>query len=199
MQFWHLIMQQASEAGSYLGLPLFVPRSKIHACHNIQEKISYRLAGWKARSLSQAGRTVLLQSVISAIPSYYMSVFMLPKRMNRGIDIRMKNFFWGFDGDSAQFHQNPGRVFVGLNLVVDWGCEKWKMQTVGKLGWEMASGKDCFWVRALTAKYCKGAHFLHVNTSQGESWICQSVMQTRDLVHAGFSWQIRDGKDQYML
>lgn len=72
-------IQAVDDPGPYLGLPLGLPRSKIQFCKDLEEQISSRLQGWKAHSLSQAGRTVLLQSVASAIPSYYMSVFLLPK------------------------------------------------------------------------------------------------------------------------
>lgn len=99
-----LCLQPAREAGNYLGLPLSIPRSKRKACKDIQEKVSNRLVGWKARSLSQVGWTVLIQSVATAIPSYYMSVFILPKTISRDIDRHIKNFWWGFDGASRRFH-----------------------------------------------------------------------------------------------
>ena len=38
----------------------------------IVEKVMSKLAGWKAKYLSFAGRTVLIKSVISAIPNYVM-------------------------------------------------------------------------------------------------------------------------------
>lgn len=65
---------------------------------------------------------------------------------------------------------------------------------VAKLGWNLARGKDCLWVLALQAKYCRGARFLNVTATQGASWIWRSIMQTRDLVIAGFSWGGRDGR-----
>lgn len=54
----------------YLGLPLLLPRSGKKAFADLKEKISGRLRGWKARALSQAGRTVLLKSVAAAMPLY---------------------------------------------------------------------------------------------------------------------------------
>lgn len=76
-QISHILrLQPATETGEYLGAPLYIPRSKNIACREVQEKVAKRLAGWKARALSQAERTVLLQSVAQAIPSYLMSVFL---------------------------------------------------------------------------------------------------------------------------
>lgn len=75
-----LRLQQEQMGGKYLGLPLCIPRSRRHACKELQAKVEGRVAGWKTKALSQAGRTVLLiQTVASALPSYYMAVFLLPK------------------------------------------------------------------------------------------------------------------------
>lgn len=73
---------------------------------------------WKARTLSQARRTVLIQSVASAIPSYYMSVFCLPKRVCGHIDMKIKNFWWGFTDEHRHFHPKAWREFVNQNLQV---------------------------------------------------------------------------------
>lgn len=101
----HLLqIQPASGSGKYLRLPLEIPRSRRQACQEIAEKMDRRLAGWMARSLSQAGRTVPLQSVAMALPSYYMSVYLLPKQFCRSLDTKMKNFWWGFDGLSRRYH-----------------------------------------------------------------------------------------------
>lgn len=68
----HLLqIQPASGEGKYLGLPLEVPRSKLQACKDLQDRLDRHLAGWKARLLSQAGSTTLIQSVAMALPSCY--------------------------------------------------------------------------------------------------------------------------------
>lgn len=110
-------IQTASVVGTYLG----VPRSKSQACNDIRESINRCLAGWKARSLSQAGRTIL-QSVAMALPSYYMYVFLLPKQVCRRLDTKIKNFWWGFDGTVRRLHPKSwasickSKLCVGLGL-----------------------------------------------------------------------------------
>lgn len=120
-----LRLQQEQIGGKYLGLPLCIPRSRRHACKQRQAKVEGRVAGWKAKALSQAGRTVLLiQTVASALPSYYMAVFLLPKEVLRSIDTTLKNFWWGFTDNQKQ-HYHP----KAWNTI----CVPKEM---GGLGWE---------------------------------------------------------------
>lgn len=64
-------------SGNYLGLPSLVGRNKRDILGFIKNKIINRVQGWEHRFLSKAGREVILKSVIHAIPSYTMSVFLL--------------------------------------------------------------------------------------------------------------------------
>ncbi|KAB1222425.1 hypothetical protein CJ030_MR2G028753 [Morella rubra] len=76
----------ASTLGTYLGLPTCLPRSKSRAFAEIKDEVQRKVASWKAKTLSQAGRTILIQSVVTALPSYFMSVFLLPKGLCHSID-----------------------------------------------------------------------------------------------------------------
>nr|CAD1822962.1 unnamed protein product [Ananas comosus var. bracteatus] len=78
---------------TYLGLPLTPkPLSKSEYLPLI-EKIDKRLAGWKEKSLSKGGRLVLLNSVISTIPTYLSSVFQLPIWVQKAIDKTRRGLF----------------------------------------------------------------------------------------------------------
>lgn len=70
----------------YLGLPLSDRRLPRTAYLNLLTKLSKRLAGWAARFLSIAGRLVLLNSIMSLLPIYYMSVLKLPQWVLDEID-----------------------------------------------------------------------------------------------------------------
>ena len=58
---------------------LLVGEKKKHNFVYIKERIWKKLQGWKEKLLSQAGREVLIKSIIQAIPTYSMSCFKLPK------------------------------------------------------------------------------------------------------------------------
>jgi hypothetical protein len=76
----------------YLGLLILFGNSKHSAFLNIIDKVKTKVDGWRAKSLSQAGRLVLIKSVVAAIPSYAMSTFLLPNSICSQLDKVFKNF-----------------------------------------------------------------------------------------------------------
>lgn len=58
----------------------------------LQEKVAFWLASWKENLLSPTEKEVLMKSVVSAIPSYAMSSFLLPKAISNFIDKQQRAF-----------------------------------------------------------------------------------------------------------
>ncbi|XP_024626681.1 uncharacterized protein [Medicago truncatula] len=76
----------------YLGLPIGGDPRKIQFWYPLVERIRSRLSGWKYKNLSLGGRLVLLKSVLSSIPVYYLSFFKAPSE-NGGLGVkRLKEF-----------------------------------------------------------------------------------------------------------
>ena len=50
------------------------------------------------RSLSNAGKEILLKIVVQAIPMYVMSVFLLPSTLCIEVERMMNAFWWGNSG-----------------------------------------------------------------------------------------------------
>jgi hypothetical protein len=80
----------------YLGLPIPMGNSKRGAFQFILNKVLGRIDGWRAKTLSQANKLVLLKSVAATIPSYAMSSFLFPTNLCSILDRSFKNFWWGF-------------------------------------------------------------------------------------------------------
>jgi hypothetical protein len=77
----------------HLGLPILFGNSKKEAFQSIIDKVANKVEGWRAKTLSQAGRLTLIKSVVAAIPSYAMSTFLLPLSICRKLDRIFKNFW----------------------------------------------------------------------------------------------------------
>ena len=75
----------------YLGLPLHVGRTKRADEQILIDKIGARLPGWKGRLLTRAGRLTLINSVLTSIPVYHMTIFPLSKWAIKRIDRLRRN------------------------------------------------------------------------------------------------------------
>ena len=54
-----------------------------------------KLSGWKRLYLSKGGRLTLLKSTLSSLPTYYLSLFTVPKAMAMRLERIQRNFLWG--------------------------------------------------------------------------------------------------------
>ena len=77
----------------YLGCPIINEKVTKETFSYIIQKSKSQLAKWKANTLSQEGRTVLIKSNLSAQPIYQMQSFYLPKNITEELDRINKNFF----------------------------------------------------------------------------------------------------------
>lgn len=80
---------------SYLGLPSWVGKSKRNTFAQLKLRVSNKLAGWKKKLLSSAGKEVLIKAVAQAIPSYTMSCLKLPNTLCDELTGMVRKFWWG--------------------------------------------------------------------------------------------------------
>lgn len=58
------------------------------------DKVQKKLDKWNRLNLSRGGRLTLCNSVVSRIPNYYMSIFLMPSKVIAVLERLMKNFLW---------------------------------------------------------------------------------------------------------
>jgi hypothetical protein len=90
--------------GKYLGFPLRPNGRSSRDFDFIVEKVQAKLSSWKAKLLSPAGRVVLIQSVTSSIPAYYMQNVALSIRICSKLDKLNRDFLWGSSSDRKRIH-----------------------------------------------------------------------------------------------
>ena len=61
----------------------------------VKAKLAKKLAGWKEKLLSKAGKEVLIKVVAQAIPTYTMSCFKIPDSLCDEMTNLVRNFWWG--------------------------------------------------------------------------------------------------------
>jgi hypothetical protein len=79
---------------TYLGLPLSNIKLPLSAFAPLIARVDKYLASWKALLLSTADRVVLIDAVLSGLPTYAMGATILPPGMVKAIDARRRAFLW---------------------------------------------------------------------------------------------------------
>ena len=72
-----------------------IGKSKKNTFAQLKQKLASKLAGWKEKLLSNAGKEVLIKTVAQAVPSYTMSCFKLPNRLCEEMTGMVRQFWWG--------------------------------------------------------------------------------------------------------
>jgi len=85
-------VQAVLGTGKYLGLPSMIGWSIKSTFSFIKDKIWKKINSWSSKSLSKAGREVLIKYVLRSIPTYFTSLFILPVSLCDGIERMMNSF-----------------------------------------------------------------------------------------------------------
>lgn len=113
-----------------------------------------KLEGWKARSLSFAGKLTLIKSVLASIPIHTLSCMAVPKSTIQRMENIMKAFIWSQHGQKRLHWVAWKEVCtpfkeggLGIRSLQDtvYGLQ-------GKLAWKVYAG-NTIWTKLLRQKY----------------------------------------------
>uniref|UniRef100_A0A803PF85 RNase H type-1 domain-containing protein n=1 Tax=Cannabis sativa TaxID=3483 RepID=A0A803PF85_CANSA len=196
-------MQPATESSMYLGLPSTMGRNKTAAMGFLLDKVRKRLQGWEGKLLSKVGKEVLVKSVAQALPSYAMSVFLLPIEITRDIKKMITRFWWQSSGKSSKGihwlswdrlskHKDLGgmgfRNFRDFNLAL-----------LGKQGWRLLTRSNSLVARVFKARYYPNGSYLSAELGNNPSFVWRSVLEAQSLVAMGVRWCIGTGENISVL
>ncbi|CAL5362434.1 unnamed protein product [Camellia sinensis] len=183
--------------GKYLGSPMLHGRVNRTLFRDTMEKLKLRLSGWKARNLSLAGRTTLIQSVTSAIPSYNMQTMELPRRLCDDIDRLNRNFLWGETEHHKKVHLVSWDSVCRSKADGGLGIRKARDQNAAlltKLGWNMLRDTNKLWCKVLHSKYLQKNTFFNWPLQKRSSHVWKSICKNRDYLKKGVKWNVGNGE-----
>ena len=88
----------------YLGVPLHYGKLSREDIQPLVDKMLKKMAGWRGRLLSYAGKLVLIKSCLASISVYLFSFIKFPKWAIRVIHSHLGNFLWDDSPTSRKFH-----------------------------------------------------------------------------------------------
>jgi len=71
--------------------------------HKVEECFEKKLSSWSGKHLSTRERLTLINSVLSSLPMYMMSFFVIPRGLLRKLDYFRSRFFWQSDNQRRKY------------------------------------------------------------------------------------------------
>jgi ribonuclease HI len=182
----------------YLGLPALVGKSRVREFQSIKERVWKRLNDWKTKFLSQAGKEILIKAVIQAIPTYSMSVFLLPKVLCKELNSLMQKFWWGHKENTSKIHWMSWDKMGFAKSKGGMGFRElssFNKALLAKQCWRLLQEPDSLVARIMKAKYFRNVAFMDVSLCKRPSFAFRSICSARELLKEGLVWRIGNGED----
>ena len=137
---------------TYLGLPLGAPHNSCRVWDGVEERFKRKLATWKKQYLSKGGRLTLIKSTLSNLPIYFMSLFVIPRKVRLKLEKIQREFLWGDLEERRKIHlvrwadicKDKRHGVLGLRHLKDFNHA-----LLGKWLWRFPLEMESFWRKSL--------------------------------------------------
>ena len=170
---------------TYLGLPIGGNMKRIEAWDPIIKRIERKLATWKGKSLSIAGRLTLIKAAISSLPIYFMSLFPAPRGVIEKINALQRRFLWCGDQKSRALSLVSWDIMELPKILGGVGCGNILHRNLAlmfKWVWRYINEPTALWRKVIELKYgyrlSFQAHDL-ITPSSGGPWrsMCSHLLK----------------------
>ncbi|RLN42620.1 retrotransposon protein, putative, unclassified [Panicum miliaceum] len=192
-----LDIQRETMNERYLGLPVYVGKSKTQAFSYLKERIWKRIQGWKEKMLSRAGKEVMIKAVAQAIPTFAMGCFDLTKELCDHISSMIGKFWWSQQEKENKIHWisweklilPKGRGGLGFRDI-----HGFNLAMLAKQGWRLVQNPESLCARILGAKYCPHGDLFKAKMSGTVSYTWRSIMRGIKVLESGVIWRVGNGE-----
>ncbi|KAM6582866.1 hypothetical protein CsatB_009868 [Cannabis sativa] len=180
---------EASKDSKYLGLPSMLGRNKNSVLGYLRDKMQKRIQSWDNIFLSRAGKEVMIKSVVQALPTYAMNVFLLTKDICNQMESLMTRFWWQTKKDSSKgIHWKSWKNLSKHKLKGGMGFRSlrdFNLALLGKQGWRLLINHDSLVGRIFKAHYYPTTTFFNSELGNNPSFIWRSIFEAKHLLRSG--------------
>jgi hypothetical protein len=192
-------LKETTQLGKYLGIPALEKSPRVHDFQYLVENVKARLAGWKAKQLSLAGRITLAKSVIQAIPIYPMMSTPIPKSCLKEIEKVQRAFIWGDTEEKKKAHMISWETLTQPKWSGGVGLRKLQPMNdacLMKMGWSLMTGEHSLWGDVLIGKYGRsGWSQKQISVSSSDSFLWKALARLWPELEFHRCWAVGNGSN----
>jgi hypothetical protein len=141
---------------NYLGLPVGANAKKVSTWEPMLEKLRKRLNAWGSKYVSLGGRIVLLNSVLNAIPIFFLSFMKIPVKVLHKVTRIQRELLWGGVGGGRKICWVKWRKICSPRTKGGLGVRDVKLANLSlmaKWKWRLLQADMPLWKLVLRDKY----------------------------------------------
>jgi hypothetical protein len=194
MQTLHI--QKTTMNDKYLAMPVHVGKCRTNVFAYLKERVWNRIQGWKEKTLSWAGKEVLIKVVAQAIPTFVMGCFDLTKDMCDQISTVIARYWWSNQDKDNKIHWISWEKMIKPKREGGLGFRDihyFNLAMLAKQGWRLIHNQNSLCAQVLKAKYFPDGDILKVTPSNNMSYTWRSILKGVEVLKEGIVWRIGDG------
>jgi hypothetical protein len=140
----------------YLGLPVGANPRKASTWEPLVQSLRKRLGGWTNRFVSLGGRITLLNSVLNAIPIFYLSFIKIPVKVWKSIKRIQREFLWGGRGGRRKINWVKWELVCQPKRSGGLGVRDIRAVNISLLAkwrWRLLTKENSLWQQVIIGKY----------------------------------------------
>ncbi|XP_010501979.1 PREDICTED: uncharacterized protein LOC104779321 [Camelina sativa] len=160
------------------------------------DRLQKRTGGWPARLLSRGGKEVMIKSVATAVPTFVMSCFRLPKTVTRKLTRVISNFWWSSSGETRGLHWIAwdklcvDKIDGGLGFRC---LDDFNTALLAKQLWRLITAPESLFAKVFKGRYYRHSNPLDPTKSYSPSYGWRSMISVRSLVNKGLIKRVGSG------
>lgn len=159
--------------------------------------INGKLAGWKSKMLSMAGRATLIQSCLSSMTYYAMQTTKLSRSTCDEIYRISRRFLWGGSEEKRKVYLVSWNTVTKPKNAGGLGIRSMRQANsafLTKLGWHVLAEPEALWSRVLRQKYCEGrcdVDMFKARSDASNAW--KGITENLDVLKKGVGVAVGNG------
>lgn len=184
----------------YLGVPLCTKKLSLSNCEPLISSIKMKLNSWSAKSLSFAGRLLLINTVLAGITNFWCSTFTLPKSCIKIINSLCGAYLWKGTLEGHHSARVAWETIVHAKEEGGLGIRdliSWNKATSIRLIWLLFFSSGSIWVAWFVDEVLAGdrSNFWTLKESNNHSWLVKRLLRLRPLVYNWIHIKLGNGRN----